>query len=440
MSSEPTQTNQEAPSAMAEGAEAPPRGVRAMAVLRWALIVLMGALALASWWTFARTSRGREATSTAAMYHCPMHPQIVSDSPGECPICHMSLEPIAADVPTLSAHSGRDAGVPSGVASLVLSPERAQQIGVRTTVASEHTASGLLRVTAVVTAAEQAVAEVHVRSPGFVERLLVAETGVHVAKGQELLAIYSPEVFQSQTELVTARQWGDGGLRTADAARTKLELLGIDIRDIERVVASGTPLRAVPIYAPIAGVVTKKTVVRGAYVTPESALYTLEDHSRVYIVADAFAHDLPRLRVGTLGRFTMRSRAEDAVSGRVDLIYPSVDLDARTTRVRLTVDNKHGVLRPGDYGDVDFDVDAKAYSEIVVPRDAIVDTGDATYVFVVDAPGEFSPRSVSLGGERGDEVVVLRGVAAGERVVSGATFLVDSESRLRAAATSPGTK
>ena len=423
-------------SPMPEGAEPPPRGVRAMAIVRWAILALAALLAIASWWTFARENHGGSSTAIATKYHCPMHPQIVRDDPGECPICHMKLEPFTPE-PTatraVDAAVTLDGAAPLGVEPITLSIDRVQQIGVRTAVATERTASSSLRVTAVVAAADQAVAEVHVRASGFVEKIPVDQIGVHVAKGEELLAVYSPEVFQAESELLTARQWGDGGSRTADAARTKLELLGVDARDIDRVASSGVAMRAVPVYAPTSGIVTKKGVVRGAYVTPEMALYTIEDRSRVYIVADLFTQDVPFVHVGTTGRFTVRQRPDVAIAGRVDLIYPSVDPEARTTRVRITVANTKEQLRPGDYGDVDFD--AKARKEVVVPRDAIVDTGDAKYLFVVDAPGHFVPRSIDLGGDLGDDVIVRSGVDAGERVVSGATFLIDSESRLRAAAT-----
>ena len=412
-----------------------------MAIVRWAILALAALLALASWWTFAREHRGGSSTAIATKYHCPMHPQIVRDDPGECPICHMKLEPFTpelAETRAVDAAVAPDGAAPLGVEPITLSIDRVQQIGVRTAVATERTASSSLRVTAVVAAADQAVAEIHVRASGFVEKIPVDQIGVHVAKGEELLAVYSPEVFQAESELLTARQWGDGGLRMVDAARTKLELLGVDARDIDRVVSSGTAIRAVPVYAPTSGIVTKKAVVRGAYVTPEMALYTIEDRSRVYVVADLFAQDVPFVHVGTTGRFTLRQRADVAIVGRVDLIYPSVDPDARTTRVRITVANTKEQLRPGDYGDVDFD--AKARKEVVVPRDAIVDTGDAKYLFVVDAPGHFVPRSIDLGGDLGDDVIVRSGVDAGERVVSGATFLIDSESRLRAAATPPEPK
>jgi Cu(I)/Ag(I) efflux system membrane fusion protein len=179
--------------------------------------------------------------------------------------------------------------------------------------------------------------------------------------------------------------------------------------------------------------VTKKGAVAGGYVTPDVVLYELLDLSRVYVVADVFQKDVARVRVGMAASFAPRQREVAAVNGKIDLVYPAVGAESRTTRVRLTVPNAAGLLRPGDYGDVTIATGGAAASRaLVVPRDAVVDTGTSTYVFVAEAEGRFTPRVVVLGEPDGAFVTVREGVLAGERVVSGATFLVDSESRLQA--------
>lgn len=450
--------------AMPEGEEAPPRGVKVMGAVRWAILAMTVIVAVASWWSLARAyARGGDASMQAApTYHCPMHPQIVSREPGECPICHMNLEPIADRVTAPPPASGTDAGTatparptapatsmgaqipaspgaapgstPTGTAPITLTLDRIQAIGVRTAIAEEQDVNRVLRVTAVVAPTEQGVTEVHVRSAGFVERAPVDQTGVSVAKGQPLLEVYSPEIFQAQSELLAASQWAtrDGSSRSVDASRTKLELLGMSARDIDRVLEKNEATRAILIYAPQAGVITKKSVRRGAYVTPEMPLYEITDLSRLYVVADVFQQDVSSLRVGTEGRFVPEGDASLAATARIDLVYPAVDVEARTTRVRMQIRNAKAQLRPGDYGNVEFTLPAR--KALLVPRDAVVDMGEATYVFVALGEGRFSPRSVVVGRESASQIVIQAGLGPGDRVVSGATFLIDSESRLQASA------
>lgn len=449
--------------------EPPPPRTKAMGIVRWAIIGFTALVAAAAWIGWARERAAPHPATTGAAapkYRCPMHPQVVSNEPGECPICHMDLVPIepedaAPPPPPADAvytcpmhpeirqdHPGRcpickmplelvppsDAGAPAsppGTTPIQLSLDRIQSIGVRTAVAEEGATSAALRVTAIVEEPEQGAAQVHVRSPGFVEAIHVDQTGKLVRAGQPLLSLYSPEILQAESELLVARSWGADASALPGAARTKLELLGMTASDIDEVLATRTPIRAVSVVAPRTGFVTKKNVVLGSYVTPETTLYEIQDLSHVYVVADVFLRDLDLVKVGTEARFVPSGHPGDATTGKIDLVYPLVNAEARTRRVRMQLANEGGKkFAPGEYGTVE--IAAPSRRAVTVPRDALVDTGTATYVFLVMPEGRFVPRTVTVAGSEGDRVVVDSGLAAGDRVVSGATFLIDSESRLRA--------
>jgi Cu(I)/Ag(I) efflux system membrane fusion protein len=478
--------------------EAPPPGVRGMAIFRWLLIVAAALAAAGSWWSYAHAD---EQGDSAPRYYCPMHPSVTSHDPGECPICHMTLEPIPASrraqpsvssaskphaappaaapsagaepssaaepsasaptytcpmhpqvrsdkpgrcpicgmelVPrpaTRAATTPAAAGLPKGTTEVTLALGRVQSIGVRTALAEAESDGRALRAPAVVEAPESGVAVVHARAPGFVERILVKETGVKVSAGQPLAAFYSPEIYQAELELLTVRGWGAAskGSGTEDNVRTKLRLFGVSDRSIDQVAEQGKPERTLPLVAPIGGYVNKKNVVLGSYVTPDVPLFEIVDLSRVYVIASLYDTERELVAVGTEARFQPADDPDRLYVAKVDLIYPVVNESARTTRVRLQVKTPDTSLLPGGYGSVEFA--AAGGAAVTVPRDAVIDTGREVYVFVVAGEGHYVPRLVDLGPEAAnDRVVVRRGLAAKERVVSGATFLIDSESRLRAA-------
>lgn len=373
---------------------------------------------------------GEHMAAASAHYTCPMHPEVRNDGPGRCPICHMYLERVMP--PREHVTEGVTPGtMPSGTVPVVLSLDRVQAIGVRTTRVAKRAIDLPLRVTATVTAPEQGQAFVHARAAGYIERASVQQTGARVRRGQELVAIYSPEIFQAQAELIASHAWkGQQSDFSQEAARTKLELLGVSPKTIDKILESKKPLRAVPITSPVDGWVVKKNVALGSYVTPDVPLFEIVDLSRVYVVAEVFPKDAHRIGTGTEARFTLAGRDGKTFTGTLDLVYPTLSPTERTTRVRMQVKNPDAALRPGDYGTLE--IASEATQALVVPRDAIVDTGASTYVFVVEGEGRFVPRVVALGRGFDDVVEVKDGVFEGENVVSSATFLIDSESRLQA--------
>jgi len=367
---------------------------------------------------------------TGPKYTCPMHPEVLQDGPGRCPICRMYLERVR-DVGEQVTEGVTPGTAPRGTVPVVLSLDRVQAIGVRTAPVEKRSADASLRVTATVSAPEQGQAFVHARAAGYVERASVEQTGVRVRKGQELVAVYSPEVYQAQAELLSAQAWkGQQGDFSQDAARTKLELLGVSPKTIERILESKKPLRAVPITSPVDGWVVKKNVALGSYVTPDMPLFEIVDLSRVYVMAEVFPKDADLVDLRSEATFTLAGRNGKSFTGQIDLVYPTLSPKERTTRIRMQVKNPDAELRPGDYGTIE--IASKGGDTLVVPRDAIVDTGSSVYVFVAEGEGRFVPRIVVVGRDLDGVVEVKDGVFEGENVVSSATFLIDSESRLQA--------
>ncbi|MCC7382242.1 MAG: efflux RND transporter periplasmic adaptor subunit, partial [Deltaproteobacteria bacterium] len=228
---------------------------------------------------------------------------------------------------------------------------------------------------------------------------------------------------------------GDGTAPTgaadiAPAARRALELLGLSTTDIEEITRTGRPIRAVAVRAPASGYVTRFNAVLGSRAEPETVLYEIADLSSVWVVASVHERDLNAMRVGMTARFATTNAPTEPLSGRVDLIEPLLEESTRTTRVRLVVPNREGRLRPGQFGEVEFEIPASA--GLFVPRDAVIRTGEHEYVYVATSAERFEPRVVRTGLSREGRVQVLSGVAEGDRVVTRGSFMLDSESRLQA--------
>jgi membrane fusion protein, copper/silver efflux system len=421
--------------ALAHGEERVPPGVRTAAAVRWAMIALLAISAAGAWWRWA-TAGVAGAEVHGAAFRCPMHPAVVQDGPGSCPICKMDLVRAAraADAPDAAP------GGPAGLRAVRIEPERARRAGIRTAVAARERVAARVRAAGHVAVDRSRVAVVSARFTGWVKEVRVGQTGQRVEKGQVLATVYSPDLVTAQQAYVNALQWAgrDGAKRGGraggaidDEGRKRLELLGVAPQDIAAIARAGRPRLAVPLRAPVAGYVARSDALPGAPVQPGTDLFEVDDLSTVWVVAELSEGDARRVRVGDAARVEIGG---EALAARVQLVAPSVREETRTVEARLAVANPDLRLRPGAYGEVTIDVAPAA--GVAVPRDALVDTGDERYVFVARAGGRFEPRAVRPGARDAEKVIVLDGLAEGEAVVTAAAFLVDSESRLRAAAVS----
>jgi membrane fusion protein, copper/silver efflux system len=418
------------------------RGLRAMAIVRWMLLLLVALVAAGTWWKLVVHSDDRGVG--APRYFCPMHPQIRSPNPGNCPICFMTLEPIPDEhrghaLPPASASAPPQADDRARLAPVMLSVERRQAIGVTTAPVTRRAVARELRLNAVIEALEKSVTELRVRTPGFVERVAPVETGQSVRAGQPLVWLYSPEVVRAEEELLAARRLrvpgrdagfpgGDFGDQVEAAARERLKALGLSNADIERVTERGQAERLFAIHSG-GGVVTARSVSVGTYATPEMLLFQVTDLSRVWASASVPSDELASVPLGTRGEF--RSRGAGRVyEAEAALVEPRISSDTRAARVRFNVKNGEPRLLPGDGGEIVAKLAER--EQTLVPRDAVIDAGNARYAFVERSDGLFVPREVELGPLVGEERVVERGLEPGERVVSRGVFLLDSESRLQA--------
>jgi Cu(I)/Ag(I) efflux system membrane fusion protein len=428
-----------------------------MAGVRWGLLAVVTALAAytaLTYWAPRHAGHGEHAAHAQARYYCAMHPQIRSAEPGTCPICHMNLEPIPQERGSSSARAPATADgepsalarAPSDVTAVTLSAEQQHAAGLATSVVEEATLGERLRVPGVISAPETGASQVRVRAPGFVEQVAVRQTGVRVSRGQALAFVYSPEIYRAQEELLALTRWGGqagqaaaGPAELVVAARRGLELLGMSAAELDEVVRTGRPIRAIAVRAPAAGVVARFNAVLGSRADPETPLYELVDLSSVWVVASVHDRDLSAIRVGMIARFTTPAPGAAPLRARVELIEPLLEETTRTTRVRLAVPNRDGQLRPGQFGEVELELPASP--GLFLPQDAVIRTGEHEYVYVATSAERFEPRGVRTGVTRDGRVQVLAGVSRGERVVSRGSFMLDSESRLRAslaAAPAPG--
>jgi Cu(I)/Ag(I) efflux system membrane fusion protein len=324
--------------------------------------------------------------------------------------------------------------------AVALTSTQIRQFGVTFGTAEQRTLTNAVRTAGIVTADETRLTSVTPRFGGFVERLLVNSMGQPVRKGQPLATVYSPDVLAAEQELLLARGL-DRTLSTSrvpgvagapadlvTAARRRLELWDVSSAQIDAVLRTGKPSPTVTLYSPATGVVTDLKVMQGQAIQAGMPLYTITDLSQVWVDADIREADAALVRVGTNATLTFAAYPGKQYAARVGYIYPTVQDQARTIRARIVVSNGSGALMPGMY--VTVNLTAPTRSALTVPSSAVVQTGDRSLVFV-DAGGvKLIPHDVTIGRVAGDYTEILSGVEAGQRVVTSAQFLIDSESNL----------
>jgi len=323
---------------------------------------------------------------------------------------------------------------------VMLSAADARRIGVTFAVAAFGGISREIRVVGQITFDETRVKAISPKIDGWVEQLYVNFTGQEVAAGAPLLAIYSPMLVTAQEELLLAKQLQSdmsGGAddaraqaaRLAASARSKLAFWDFSAADIARIEQEGHARRTLLIRSPVSGFVVEKNVLQGERVMAGTAIYKIADLSSVWMDGEVYEQDLPLIRLGQRAEAELQAIPGAKFVGSVAYIYPTLNPDTRTVRVRVQLANANHRLKPGMFATLRLFA-TSGQSVLSVPRSAVLSTGERNLVFVKRADGMLEPRAVEIGGASSDRIEILRGLAGGDTVVTSATFLVDAESNL----------
>ncbi len=369
-------------------------------------------------------------------YRSPMDPSISSPVPAKDEM-GMDYVPVYSD-----EISPPEKGV-KGLATVTIDEKGIRLAGIQVAEAVRQKLEGDIRAVGLVKPDETRVRHVHTKNSGWIEKLYVNTTGQLVRAGQPLLAIYSPQLLGSQEEFLRARENAmrfanssipevqKGGEDLLKAARRRLELFDVPESLIKEIERTGLPKRTVTLLAPVSGFVTAKGVYEGQQVEPGMELFTITDLSKVWIEADFYEFEAHLIRLGQKAVFTFPYDPKAQKTGRISYIYPYLDPQSRTLRARFEFQNSDFSLKPEMYVNVSMKIETS--DSVVVPDSSVMNTGLRQIVFVGIGGDRFEPREVKIGYRSSGLAQVISGVGAGEKVVVRANFLLDSESRLRAA-------
>lgn len=421
-----------------------------------------------------------EAHATAEekqLYTCGMHPNVIQEGPGNCPICGMKLTPVGG-VSTVAAAPSEEKGErkilywrapmdptyispkpgksPMGMdlvpvyegeeafgSTVKINPIVEQNMGVRVAKVEKRDLYRKIRTIGRIDYDESKVGHVHTKFTGWIEKTHVNVTGQKVARGELLLDIYSPQLVSAQEEYLDALQnlralggkvskGAGGNLRSILASsRKRMEYFDVSEDQIEQLASTGTVTKTMGIRSPFRGIVVVKHALDGMDVQPGMMLYTIADLSEIWVYADIYEYEVPWVKEGQTAAMTLSYDPGKVYKGRVQYIYPYLEQKTRTIKVRLSFPNPNLGLKPGMYANVEIE-SSPVESVVAVPIEAVLFSGERNLVFVSLGEGRFAPRDVTTGIESGDGYYeVKEGLSEGEVVVTSGQFLLDSESKLQ---------
>ncbi len=377
-----------------------------------------------------------EESHKADLYYCPMHPNVTSDKPGVCPICHMDLVKKADDATANSTEDLENMLMVSG-RGLVMANVSVSEVKKENVQKTIH-AFGYLDF------AEPNRKLITARFNGRIEKLYVDAIGVNIQKGKPLFEIYSPDLVQAQNEYLIAlknsknfsssilnneSQFNNNQNDLLNSAKRKLQLMGVTENQISQLEKSGEVNLTITYYSPFSGTVIDKKVQEGMYVNEGAVIYDVADLSTLWNISEIYSDDLNMVKVGDNVSVTTSSYPGEEFKGKVTFVYPVVNSEARTIKIRSELQNPRGMLKPQMYTETNF---SKSFGEnLVVPENAVLFTGKRNLVWVKVDENVFEPRDVKTGTKSNGNYVVLSGLKEGELVASSGGYLLDSESQLQ---------
>jgi RND family efflux transporter MFP subunit len=357
------------------------------------------------------------------------------------------VQPVASGPPAGAnepAPSMSDQKMETPLVPVQLTPERMQSIGVRTGIAEYKQLSDDIRATGTVDINERLLSYVQVRFPGYIRKVFANATYQYVRKGEPLFTIYSPDLVATQQEYLLARQnqkalsastvdgVASGAESLSAAAEQRLEQWEVPQSEITKLKETGKPVTDLTINSTVTGYITERNALPNMFVEPSTKLYTVADLSHVWVYAQVFQDDIGRVRPGDVAQITVDSYPGHTFSGQIEEILPQVDMATRTVRVRLVMANPGLKLKPGMF--VNVDLKTSLGRQLVVPASSVFQSGTRQLVFLNHGNGSLEPKEIAVGPRVGDDFVVLKGLKAHDSIVTSASFLIDSESQLQAAA------
>jgi Cu(I)/Ag(I) efflux system membrane fusion protein len=340
--------------------------------------------------------------------------------------------------------------------TIEISPEKQQLIGVKTAVVSVRLIEKVIRTVGRIEYDERKLATINTKYEGWIEKLYVDYTGKYVKKGDALAEVYSPELMATQQEYINVLRWakqstppspplakgGNGGgvvsvremlskdaETIVEAAKQRLRLWDISDEQIRKIEESGKPIRTLTLYSPVNGYVVQKMALQGMRVMPGEKLFDMADLSTIWIISDIYEYELPMIKVGDTARLSLSYFPGKGFLSKIEYVYPTLSGETRTAKVRFSVPNPGGQLKPQMFTNVEVKISLGR--RLSIPDDAVIDTGTRQIVYVDKGEGLFEPREVMLGIRAEGFREVLMGLKAGEKVASSATFLIDSEAQLK---------